>query len=166
VLPPISKLTHEQAVDQFLLGYTARVAGTEAGVTQPEATFSTCFGAPFMPLPPQRYAALLQQKLEKHQPQVWLVNTGWSSGPAGTAPRMKLRYTRAMLTAALEGVLERVPHHPDPIFGLPIPEHCPEVPSDILQPRQTWSNPQKYDAAAQRLAGLFAENLRKYDRKV
>lgn len=165
VLPPISKLTHEQAVSHFLLGYTAKIAGTETGVTKPEATFSTCFGAPFMPLPPQRYAELLRQRLQEHQPQVWLVNTGWSSGPAGTTPRIKLRFTRAMLTSALDGTLAQVPLEPDPVFGLPVPLHCPNVPSELLQPRQTWSNAHDYDVAARRLAALFAENLRKYGRE-
>lgn len=162
VLPPISRLDHEQAVEQFLLGYTAKVAGTEAGVTEPTATFSTCFGAPFMPLPAKRYAELLKQKLARHGSQVWLVNTGWSGGSATSgAPRMKLAFTRAMLDAALSGALNGVEYAPDPIFRLSVPRHCPQVPEDILDARRSWRHPEQYDEAAQRLAGMFREQLQK-----
>lgn len=162
VLPPISRLNHEQAVQQFLLGYTAKVAGTEAGVTEPTATFSTCFGAPFMPLPPQRYADLLKQKLQKHGSQVWLVNTGWTGGSATSgASRMKLAYTRAMLDAALAGALNDVPYQPDPIFHFDVPRRCPQVPDAILDARSTWADPKAYDESARRLAGMFREQLQK-----
>ncbi len=165
VLPPISRLDHEQAVFHFLSGYTAKVAGTEAGVTEPEATFSTCFGAPFLPLHPSRYGEMLKQKLKRHGSQVWLVNTGWSGGPAGQADRIKLSYTRAMLTAVLSGQLAKVAFAPDPIFGLHVPAECPGVPKEILQPRNAWKDPQAYDAKARQLAALFEENIKTYATK-
>jgi phosphoenolpyruvate carboxykinase (ATP) len=160
VLPPISKLDHEQAVEHFLLGYTAKVAGTEAGVTEPEVTFSTCFGAPFMPLPPRRYSAMLKDKLHQHGSQVWLVNTGWTGGPVRRGSRIKLSHTRALLNAALSGHLTKVAYTVDPVFGLHIPQSCPGVPGEILMPRNTWSSPQDYDAQAGQLAQRFQEVLR------
>jgi phosphoenolpyruvate carboxykinase (ATP) len=162
VLPPISRLTAEQARYYFLSGYTAKVAGTERGVTEPEATFSVCFGAPFLPLPPETYSRLLGEKITKHGSRVWLVNTGWTGGPYGVGERMKLRYTRAMLRAALEGRLDEVATEKDPVFGLEIPLECPEVPSEILKPRDTWSDAGAYDAQAAKLAAMFKENFEKY----
>jgi phosphoenolpyruvate carboxykinase (ATP) len=166
VLPPIAKLTPAQAQYQFLLGYTAKVAGTETGVTEPEATFSTCFAAPFLPLEPTRYANLLQERLAAHGAQVWLVNTGWTGGPYGTGSRIRLAHTRAMVRAILGGALRDVPVAPDPVFGLPIPEHCPGVPVDSLRPRSTWKNPSDYDAQARQLAGLFQAHFKHYAGRV
>src|SRR5262249_31565859 len=134
VLPPLSRLTTDQALYHFLSGYTAKVAGTETGVTTPEATFSTCFAAPFLPLHPARYANLLHDRLRKHGSQVWLLNTGWSGGPPGVGQRMKLGLTRAMLRAALAGQLAGVPFAPDPLFGVLVPQSCPGVPADVLRP--------------------------------
>jgi phosphoenolpyruvate carboxykinase (ATP) len=162
VLPPISRLTLEQACYHFLSGYTAKVAGTEAGITQPLATFSTCFGAPFMPLHPERYGEMLRQKLRQHGPEVWLVNTGWSGGPAGKSARMPLVHTRALLDAALSGQFDQIRYAVDPIFGLQVPIECPGVPSTILQPRNAWPDPGAYEAAARRLAELFDENFRSF----
>lgn len=159
VLPPIGRLTPEQAMYHFLLGYTARVAGTERGVTEPQPTFSTCFGAPFLPLPPARYAEMLAQKIKDHNVDVWLVNTGWTGGPAGTGHRMPIAHTRAMVAAALDGSLAKVPVVPDPFFGLGIPQSCPGVPGEVLQPRLTWTDPAAYDATATRLARSFEENF-------
>ncbi|HEU5318083.1 MAG TPA: phosphoenolpyruvate carboxykinase (ATP) [Chloroflexota bacterium] len=159
VLPPIGRLTPEQAMYHFLLGYTARVAGTERGVTEPQPTFSTCFGAPFLPLPPARYAEMLARKIKEHNVDVWLVNTGWTGGPAGTGHRMPIAHTRAMVAAALDGSLGKAPVTPDPFFGLGIPQSCPGVPSEVLQPRLTWSDPAAYDATATRLARSFDENF-------
>lgn len=161
VLPPISKLTPEQAMEHFLNGYTAKVAGTEAGVTEPQATFSACFGQPFLPLPPKVYAELLKEKIHRHGAHVWLVNTGWSGGPYGVGKRMHLPYTRAMLNAALAGQLHDVEYVTDPVFGLSVPQSCPEVPSEILNPRNTWADKDAYDAHAQKLKAMFAENYRK-----
>jgi len=162
VLPPISKLTLEQAMYHFLSGYTARLAGTERGVTEPQATFSTCFGAPFLPLHPTVYARLLGEKLAKHQAQVWLVNTGWSGGPVGVGSRMKIAFTRAMVHAALNGELDNVPTTLDPIFGLPIPIACPGIPPEVLNPRNTWADPAAYDQKARELAALFVKNFEKF----
>jgi phosphoenolpyruvate carboxykinase (ATP) len=159
VMPPIARLTPSQAMYHFLSGYTARVAGTERGVTEPTATFSACFGAPFLPLRPGVYASFLGRRLAEHQSRVWLVNTGWTGGPAGEGERMPLRYTRAMVTAALEGQLDRVPTSPDPIFGVDVPRSCPGVPDGLLDPRSTWREPASYDAQARRLASMFAENF-------
>ncbi len=159
VLPPIARLSRDQAMYHFLSGYTAKVAGTEAGVTEPTATFSACFGAPFLPLPPQRYANMLGEKLARHQVNCWLVNTGWTGGGAGVGQRMNLAHTRAMVRAALSGALERTATVTDPIFGLSIPKSCPDVPSEVLSPRGTWSNPAAYDERAQHLAALFNENF-------
>ncbi len=162
VLPPISKLTTEQAMYFFLNGYTAKVAGTEAGVTKPEVVFSTCFGAPFLPLRPKVYADLLGEKIRTHGPRVWLVNTGWTGGGAGVGERMKLRYTRAMLSAAFSGALDHVEHSIDPVFGLSVPQSCPDVPSEVLNPRETWDDKAAYDAKANELKAMFEENFKKF----
>jgi len=162
VLPPISRLTPEQTMYHFLNGYTAKVAGTEAGVKEPQATFSTCFGAPFLPLRPKVYAELLREKIEKHGAKVWLVNTGWSGGGYGEGERMKLAYTRALLRAALSGELDSVEFVTEPIFGLSIPTECPGVPAEILNPRQTWRDPSAYDAKATELRNMFEANFKKF----
>jgi phosphoenolpyruvate carboxykinase (ATP) len=166
VLPPISRLTPEQARYYFLSGYTAKVAGTERGVTDPEATFSVCFGAPFLPLPPQTYSRMLGDRITKHESRVWLVNTGWTGGPFGVGSRMKLPYTRAMLRAALDGKLDEVPTQRDPFFGLEIPRECPDIPANILNPRDTWADGAAYDDQARKLAGMFKENFEKYAAEV
>ncbi|MBR9859704.1 phosphoenolpyruvate carboxykinase (ATP) [bacterium] len=162
VLPPISKLNSGQAMYHFISGYTAKVAGTELGINEPQATFSACFGAAFLPLHPGQYAEMLGQKMTEHKVNVWLVNTGWSGGPHGVGKRMKLGYTRAMISAALEGQLDHVAYVKDPVFGVSIPESCPGVPSELLNPRDTWSNPHDYDKKANHLAGLFNDNFDKY----
>jgi phosphoenolpyruvate carboxykinase (ATP) len=166
VLPPLSRLTPEQALYHFLSGYTAKVAGTEAGVTEPEATFSTCFAAPFLPLHPGRYAGLLHERLKAHGSTVWLVNTGWTGGPHGRGRRMPLAQTRALVRAVLDGTLVRTPCHPDPVFGLLIPEACPGVPSSLLRPRDTWPDPAAYDAQARQLGTRFRDNFKKYAAEV
>jgi phosphoenolpyruvate carboxykinase (ATP) len=162
VLPPIAKLTKEQAMYYFLSGYTAKVAGTERGVTEPQATFSACFGAVFLVWHPTKYAEMLGELLARHGSQVWLVNTGWSGGPYGVGARMKLSYTRAMVRAALAGKLDKAQVTPDPIFGLPIPGAIEGVPTEILQPRNTWQDGAAYDAEAKKLAAMFEENIRKF----
>jgi phosphoenolpyruvate carboxykinase (ATP) len=162
VLPPLSRLTAEQALYHFLSGYTAKVAGTEAGVTEPEATFSTCFAAPFLPLRPARYAALLQERLRTHGTPVWLVNTGWTGGPYGRGRRVPLAATRTLVRAALGGLLEGVPCRPDPVFGVLVPEACPGVPSELLRPRDTWPDPAAYDGQARRLTKLFSDNFQRH----
>lgn len=162
VLPPISKLTTPQAMYHFLSGYTAKVAGTEIGVTEPQATFSTCFGAPFLPLHPARYAELLAEKIEQHKPSIWLVNTGWSGGPYGVGSRMKLAWTRQMVRSALKGQLDGVAYATDPVFGLAVPAEVPDVPNDVLMPRNTWSDPAAYDEQAAKLAAMFVENFRQF----
>jgi len=163
VLPPVSRLTPEQAMYHFISGYTAKVAGTEVGVTEPEATFSPCFGGPFLVWHPAKYAELLAERIRRHGSDVWLVNTGWSGGSYGTGKRMKLAYTRAIVDAIHSGALQSVPTKPDPIFGLDIPESCPGVPAEILVPRNTWEDKAAYDATCRKLAGLFAENFRQYE---
>lgn len=162
VLPPIAKLTKEQAMYWFLLGYTAKVAGTEMGVKEPTATFSTCFGAPFMPLRPTVYAKMLGEKIQKHGVRVWLLNTGWTGGPYGEGERMSLPHTRAMLHAALDGALDSVKTRVDPLFGLEVPLECPGVPAEILDPKNTWKDKAAYDQKAQDLAKKFVENFRPY----
>ena len=162
VLPPISRLTPEQAMFHFLNGYTAKVAGTEAGVTEPQATFSTCFGQPFLPLPPNVYAELLKKKIAEHGSNVWLVNTGWTGGAYGTGSRMKLSHTRSMIAAAIAGELDSLEYATDPIFGLSVPTSCPGVPSDVLVPRNTWADKDGYDAKARELQGMFEKNFEKY----
>jgi phosphoenolpyruvate carboxykinase (ATP) len=162
VLPPLSRLTPDQAMFHFLNGYTAKVAGTEAGVTEPQVTFSTCFGAPFLPLPPARYAELLKKKIAEHGARVWLVNTGWTGGPYGVGSRMKLSYTRAMIEAAFSGALDKVAFETDSVFGLEIPTVCPNVPSDVLNPRATWADKGAYDAQANKLKAMFEENFKRF----
>ncbi|MEM7582624.1 MAG: phosphoenolpyruvate carboxykinase [Acidobacteriota bacterium] len=163
VLPPISRLTEAQAMYHFLSGYTAKVAGTEKGVTEPSATFSTCFGAPFMPLHPGVYGKLLGEKLSRHRAKVWLINTGWTGGPHGIGSRMRLSHTRRMVTAALSGELDQVATRTDPIFGLAIPERIEGVPQDILTPRKTWADPAAYDTQVNRLADMFIENFKQFE---
>lgn len=163
VLPPISRLTPNQAMYHFISGYTAKVAGTEAGVTEPQATFSACFGKAFLPLHPARYAEMLGEKLNAHPDiRVWLVNTGWSGGAYGVGSRMKLSYTRAMITAALEDSLENVEFHNHPVFGIAMPVSCPNVPSELLNPRNTWADAAEYDKKANHLAELFNTNFKQY----
>lgn len=162
VLPPIAKLTVGQAMYHFISGYTAKVAGTEAGVNEPVAVFSACFGAPFMPLHPTEYARLLGEKMEKHQVHVWMVNTGWSGGPYGTGQRIALKHTRAMVRAALSGALNTVEYHDHPVFGIRIPKACPHVPTEILDPRNTWADKNAYDEKARQLAGQFNKNFEKF----
>ncbi len=147
---------------QFISGYTAKVAGTEAGVTEPKPTFSACFGAPFLPLHPGRYAEMLGSKMQEHKVNVWMINTGWTGGAYGTGKRMKLSFTRAMITAALEGKLDKADFKPHPVFGMEIPVECPGVPAEILDPRSTWEDKTAYDRKAKFLADLFIRNFEKY----
>ncbi len=162
VLPPISKLNREQAMYYFISGYTSKLAGTERGITEPQATFSSCFGSPFLPLSPMVYAKLLGEKIGKHNSNVFLVNTGWTGGSYGVGKRMNLKYTRAMIKAALDGDLDLVKYEQDPIFGLKIPKTCPNVPSEILSPRNTWKDKAAYDKTAAKLAESFAENIARF----
>lgn len=162
VMPPVARLTSAQAMYHFLSGYTAKVAGTERGVTEPKATFSACFGAPFMTLPPATYAKLLGEKIARHQAKAWLVNTGWTGGPYGTGHRMSIAHTRAILRAILEGKLDAAETVADPVFGFGIPRACPGVPNDILTPRLTWKDPAAYDAKAKDLAARFAANFKAF----
>jgi len=163
VLPPIAKLTPEQAMYYFLSGYTSKLAGTERGLGQePQATFSSGFGAPFLPLHPKVYANLLGEKINKHNVNVWLVNTGWTGGPYGVGERMELPLTRSMVSAALSGALNDIPLRTDPNFGLHVPEHCPGVPDDVLDPRQTWTDKEAYDQKARKLIGLFQDNFAQF----
>lgn len=166
VLPPISKLTPAQAMYHFLSGYTAKVAGTETGITEPQATFSTCFGAPFMVLPPTIYAQMLGEKIARHKVSVWLVNTGWTGGPYGIGKRMSIAYTRAMVRAALSGALDEMPTRPDPLFGVGVPLHCPDVPDEVLQPRNTWEDQAAYDRQACDLAHRFTANFTSFAAEV
>jgi phosphoenolpyruvate carboxykinase (ATP) len=166
VLPPISKLTPEQAMYHFLAGYTAKVAGTEKGVTEPQTTFSTCFGAPFMPLEPTVYAKLLGEKLAKHKAQSWLVNTGWTGGSVGVGTRMKIAYTRSMVAEALNGSLSSVKTEEDPVFGLHVPTSCPKVPAEILNPKNTWKDKAAYDVKAKELASKFKKNFEQFTSSV
>jgi phosphoenolpyruvate carboxykinase (ATP) len=171
VFPPVAKLTPEQAMYHFLSGYTARVAGTEAGVTEPSATFSTCFGGPFMALRPAVYAKLLGEKIARHKVDCWLINTGWSGGPAAGAPegvghRVKIAYTRAMVHAALNGALNDVEYVEHPVLRLHMPTSCPGVPSEILDPRSTWKDKAAYDEAAAKLAHMFVDNFKAYEADV
>jgi len=162
VLPPISKLTRGQAMYHFISGYTAKVAGTEAGITEPQTAFSACFGAPFLPLHPTKYAEMLGEKMDAHKVNVWLINTGWSGGAYGTGKRMKLKYTRAMITAALNGELNDVEFTNHDVFGLSMPNECPNVPSDLLDPKSTWDDKAAYDQKANQLAEYFVNNFEKY----
>ncbi|MEH7343393.1 phosphoenolpyruvate carboxykinase (ATP) [Bacillus sp. JJ1532] len=162
VLPPIAKLSKEQAMYHFLSGYTSKLAGTERGITSPQATFSTCFGSPFLPLPATEYAEMLGKKIDEHNAKVFLVNTGWTGGEYGVGNRMKLSYTRAMVQSALEGELNNVETIKDEIFGLEIPLHVPGVPDEVLQPSKTWADEAAYEAKAKELASQFRENFKKF----
>ena len=166
VLPPISRLTSAQAAYHFISGYTAKVAGTEIGVTEPEATFSACFGEPFMPMHPGVYADLLSDKMAEHGATAWLINTGWSGGSYGEGKRMKIKYTRAMLNAALDGELDDVEYVTDERFGFEIPTSCEGVPGEVLIPRQTWASGESYDAMADKLASMFNKNFERYSEGV
>ena len=163
VLPPISKLTPGQAAYHFISGYTAKVAGTEAGITEPVPSFSACFGAPFMPLHPTRYAEMLSKKMQDAGVNVWLVNTGWTGGPYGVGSRMKLKYTREMISSALEGKLDKVDYITHPIFGLEMPRECLNVPSEVLNPRETWKDKEAYDVKANELALFFKNNFKMFE---
>jgi phosphoenolpyruvate carboxykinase (ATP) len=164
VLPPLSRLTPEQAMYHFLSGYTAKVAGTERGLgAEPSAVFSTCFGAPFMTLPPRRYADLLGRKLRQHQAEAWLLNTGWTGGGSGQGRRISLPHTRALVDAIMNGTLAGVESRVDPIFGLESPTSCPGVPDAILDPRAAWADPLAYDDQARKLATRFVDNFRKFE---
>jgi phosphoenolpyruvate carboxykinase (ATP) len=162
VMPPISRLTPEQAMYYFLSGYTSKLAGTEKGVTEPQATFSACFGAPFLPLHPNVYARMLGEKIARHNVRVWLLNTGWTGGPYGVGSRIRLPYTRAMVRAALNGELDDIPTRIDPNFGVTIPEHIPGVPSEILNPRQTWADTEAYDRQARLLIDKFKQSFSEF----
>ena len=162
VLPPISKLTPGQAMYHFISGYTAKVAGTEVGITEPEETFSACFGAAFLPLHPTKYAELLGEKMKEHSVNVWLINTGWSGGAYGVGSRLKLKYTRSMITAAMNGELSDVDFKTHKVFGLAMPTSCPDVPTELLSPKDTWSDKSKYDATAEKLAASFVKNFAEY----
>ena len=163
VLPPIARLTPEQATYHFLSGYTAKVAGTERGMgKEPQITFSTCFGAPFLALPPAVYAKLFREKITRHRPTCWLVNTGWTGGPFGVGHRMEIAYSRALLHAAMSGKLDNVPTYREPFFGLEVPTTCPGVPDSILYPQKTWADPRAYEHTARDLAGRFRENFTQY----
>ncbi len=163
VLPPIARLSPAGAMYHFLSGYTAKVAGTERGVTEPKATFSTCFGAPFMVLHPTVYAKFLGEKIARHDARVWLVNTGWTGGPYGVGSRMKIGHTRAMITAALAGGLDHVEYETDRIFNLDVPKTCPGVPPEVLKPRNTWPSQAAYDEQAHKLARMFTENFKTFE---
>jgi phosphoenolpyruvate carboxykinase (ATP) len=163
VLPPVSKLTPAQAMYHYISGYTAKVAGTEQGVKDPEPTFSPCFGGPFLVWHPTKYAELLAEKLRKHGAQTWLVNTGWSGGAYGVGSRIKLKYTRAIIDAIHSGALANVATVEDPVFGFQVPTTCPDVPAEMLAPRNTWADKAAYDDKAKRVAGLFRENFKKYE---
>ena len=164
VLPPVSKLTRDQAMYHFISGYTAKLAGTEVGVKEPQATFSTCFGAPFMPRHPSVYAGMLGERMDRHDVPVWLVNTGWTGGPAGgDGERMNIAHTRQMVRAALNGLLDAVPTRTDPNFGVEVPTTCPDVPTEVLWPRDTWSDADAYDRQARKLAQMFIDNFRQFE---
>jgi phosphoenolpyruvate carboxykinase (ATP) len=162
VMPPVAKLTKEGAMYHFMSGYTSKLAGTERGVTEPRETFSSCFGAPFMPLHAQQYAKMLGKKITDHGTRVYLINTGWTGGPYGVGKRMNLAHTRSMVTAAINGEIDRVPVKHHATFNLDMPASCPGVPDDVLDPRNTWSDKDRYDAAAKRLALLFVKNFEKF----
>ncbi len=162
VLPPVARLSPEQTLYHYLSGYTSKLAGTERGVDEPEATFSACFGSPFLALPPVRYADLLGERLRQHAPACWLINTGWTGGPYGTGNRIAIAHTRAIVHAILAGDLDTVPTETDPIFGLAIPRECPGVPSAVLRPRDTWLDSAAYDRTAKELARAFADNFSQY----
>jgi phosphoenolpyruvate carboxykinase (ATP) len=159
VLPPISRLNREQAAYHFISGYTAKLAGTEVGIKEPKATFSACFGAPFLPRHPGEYAHMLIDRLDREDVPVWLVNTGWTGGPYGTGERMNIAHTRSIVRAALDGSLAQVAKRTDPVFGFEVPTSCPNVPDRFLEPRSTWADPAAYDRAAALLARMFADNF-------
>jgi phosphoenolpyruvate carboxykinase (ATP) len=163
VLPPISRLTPGQAMYQFISGYTAKVAGTETGITEPKSTFSACFGAPFLPLHPGKYAEMLGEKMKEHKVKVWLINTGWTEGPYLVGSRIKLSYTRAMISAALEDRLDQVMYEKHPVFGFMMPKSCPGVPSEILNPMDTWTKKEDYHAEELQLARRFIQNFKQYE---
>jgi phosphoenolpyruvate carboxykinase (ATP) len=163
VLPPIARMTPAQASYHFLSGYTAKVAGTEKGVTEPQTTFSHCFGAPFMVHHPTVYAKMLGERIAKHDVRCWLINTGWSGGPVGVGKRMKLPYTRAMVNAAISGKLDAATFVPHPVFQVGVPTEVPGVPKEVLDPRSTWSDPAAYDAKAKELAVKFAQNFERFE---
>jgi phosphoenolpyruvate carboxykinase (ATP) len=163
VLPPISRLTPGQAAYHFISGYTAKVAGTEEGVNEPTPNFSACFGAPFMLLHPTRYAEMLSAKMKENDVKVWLINTGWTGGPYGVGSRIKLKYTRAMINAVLAGELDNVAYEKHEIFNLMMPVSCPEVPSEILNPKNTWEDKNAYDVKANELSKSFIENFKKFE---
>ena len=163
IFPPISRLIPDQAMYYFLSGYTSKLAGTETGLgAEPQTTFSTCFGAPFLPLHPKRYADLLGKKINKHNTRIWLVNTGWTGGRYGVGHRIKLSYTRAMIRAALTGGLDHEDYFKEPFFGLLIPRNCPSVPSDVLDPQSTWQDRKAYIRQAESLIGQFVKNFEQY----
>ena len=162
VLPPIARLTTAQASYYYLSGYTAKVAGTERGVTEPQPNFSTCFGAPFLTLPPETYARLLGERISEHGSKVWLINTGWTGGPYGVGSRIKIQLTRAMVAAALDGRLDEVGYHEDPIFRLSVPDHVPGVADSTLVPRETWDDGSAYDVEARKLARMFVQNFAQF----
>ena len=166
VMPPIARLTPDRAMYHFLSGYTARVAGTEKGLTGAKAVFSTCFGAPFLPLNPNVYAKMLGEKIAKHGAKVWLVNTGWTGGPYGVGKRMSIGHTRAMIAAALGGQLDNVRYRQDSTFNIEVPTTCPGVPEGVLDPRGTWPDPRAYDEQAKKLASMFADNFKKFEKDV
>ena len=163
VMPPVAKLSREQAMYYFINGYTSKLAGTELGVTEPTPNFSACFGSPFLPRPPKVYAEMLAGKVAKHNADVWLLNTGWTGGAYGTGTRFKLAYTRAFVTAILNGTLKNSTFTPDPIFGLPLPDKVEGVPTEVLNPRNTWKDGADYDTKAKALAKKFRDNDKKFD---
>lgn len=164
IFPPVSKLTPAQAMYQFISGYTAKIAGTEDGINEPKPVFSACFASPFIPLPPATYAKMLGKKMKENKVNVWMINTGWSGGPFGVGSRMKLPYTRAMVCAALEGKLDNVEYETENVFGMKIPKSCEGVPSEILNPRNTWEDKNMYDVKAKELANKFIENFKKFEK--
>ena len=163
VLPPVSKLTKESAMFHFMSGYTSKLAGTERGIKEPKATFSECFGSPFMPRSASVYAKMLGEKISKHNVAVYLINTGWSGGPYGVGKRISIKYSRAMVTAALSGAFDIVKFRHDERFNLDVPLECPNVPSDILDPKNTWIDKDSYDLSANKLAQMFVENFSKFN---
>ena len=162
VLPPVSRLTREGAMFHFMSGYTSKLAGTERGIKEPRPVFSECFGAPFMPRPASEYAQLLGRKMDEHRASAYLINTGWSGGPYGVGRRIELRYSRAMVSAAIGGELDGARYAHDGLFNLDTPSSCPGVPSGLLDPRQTWADDGSYDLHARRLARMFSENFAKF----
>src|SRR5271157_3253826 len=164
VMPPIARLTPNQALYQFISGYTSKIAGTEVGLRdEPEITFSACFGGPFMVHHPYYYADILKRKIERYNVKCWLVNTGWVGGPYGVGKRISIKYTRALLSAALTGKLDRVPYKTDPVFGFEVPTQCPDVPEDVLDPAGSWPDKKEYDKKYRDLASRFAENFKKFE---